>query len=90
LDPAVVHHLVAEIPAELLGSPQINILSVNGRKLSLHSGDRQQARCFAREKLYDQVYVAFGAILPSQGRAVEGELSHVVTPAKFRELRCEA
>jgi hypothetical protein len=87
LDTGGGQYFVAEIPAQLVGSAQIDLSTTEKfRKLPLHSRQTEEAGCLARMELNQQVNVATLPKLAFQSGTEEGESPYSIFFAKIGNL----
>ncbi len=80
-------HLIAEIPAQIAGSPQINLAAQFLAQLHFHPGYVEQRQSGLRFELDQNIDVAFRAKVRRQDGSEKREFSNVMAAAEIFELR---
>src|SRR5688572_22101828 len=87
LDTGCGEYFVAEIAAKLVGRAQIDLSTTeNSGKLSLHSGQIEEAGCLGRMELNEEVDVAILPKLALQGGTEEGESPYSISFTEIGNL----
>ena len=85
LDGGCRNHLVAEISAEVPGSPQVDLAAQLFRQFQFHAGDVEKSGLTPRLELHQNVDVAFGPKARGQDGTEKRQLANVIPPTDSDE-----